>query len=214
VVQPGDEESKHALGEPVGESAVEVQSVRELRGDEEGLIVKFKRQVGEHFGVTKHAVGHWKRAGMPVTEDGQYDLDAIEIWRASSVQMKKADQKKDEKIKRDVMALRMNTKMAVPEIAEKVGLAVYATKKITDLVDKYKPELEHFKANKADYFTLEQMRYLDHITDKKLESTPARDLRAMAKTAWEQERVERGESVDNVAVIVKHIRELKAQEDA
>jgi hypothetical protein len=95
-----------------------------------------------------------------------------------------------------------------------MNLTVGATKKITDVVDKYKPELEHFKANKADYFTLEQMRYFDHITDKKLEATPARDLRAMAKTAWEQERVERGESTDNVAVIVKHIRELKAQEDA
>ena len=178
------------------------------------MIVKFQRQVAEHFGVSMNSVHNWKHRGMPRMEDGQYDLDAIEVWRASSVQMRQYDEKRKEKIKRDVMALRMNTKMSIPDIAEKVGLNVEATKKITRMVDKYKPELEHFKANKADYFTLEQMRYFDHITDEKLKNTPARDLRAMAKTAWEQERVERGESVDNVAVIVKHIKELKAQDDA
>lgn len=177
-------------------------------------IVKTKRQVGEAFGVTKFAIGNWKRRGMPVMEDGQYDLDAIEIWRASSVQMKRADVKRDEKVKRDVMALRMNTKMSVPEIAEKMNLTLYKTKTITDMVDKYKPQLNEFKANKGDYFALEQIRYFDHITDNKLKNTGARDLAQMAKMAWEKERVERGESTDNVAVIVKHIKELKEQEDA
>jgi hypothetical protein len=57
------------------------------------------------------------------------------------------------------------------------------------------------------------MEYLEHITDAKLKKATARDLSGMAKLAWEKERIERGESVDNVAVIVKHINAMKEKEE-
>ena len=191
-------------------AAVTEQGIR----DEEGMrIVKFKRAVCEAHGVTMNTVSRWKQIGMPCLPNDEYDLDAIDVWKASSVRLLRADKNRKEKIKRDVMALRANTSMGVNDIAEATGLPVSAVRKLTDVVDKYRPDLEHFKANKADYFTLEQMRYLDNITEDKLAKTTARDLRAMAKTAWEQERIERGESVDNVAVIVKHINMLKEKEE-
>lgn len=180
----------------------------------EDRIVNTKRKVAQHFGVTWQAVNAWCKRGMPRMEGKLYNLDAIEIWRASSVQMRKADENREQRLKKDVMVLRMNTKMSVPDIADKLGLTQHKTKTITDMVDKYKPQLEEFKANKADYFALEQIRYHDHITDAKLRGTGARDLAGMAKMAWEKERVERGESTDNVAIIVKHIMELKQSEDA
>jgi hypothetical protein len=133
-------------------------------------------------------------------------------WKAKNVTGQKP--KPLDEQAQNIAVLRLNTDMSEAAIISASGASRSKVHNIIKLVDKYRPELEHFKANKADYFTLEQLRYRDFITDDKLERTPARDLVAMAKTAWEQERVERGESVDNVAVIVKHIREIKAQEDA
>jgi hypothetical protein len=205
------------LGEPAWEPAVEVQSEWELRGDEEGLtntvggIVRTQLEVAKVFGVTWRAVAGWKKRGMPGRK-GCYKIEEILAWKAKNVTGVKP-KKVDPEAERVAMLV-MNTDMNSEHISSTTGISEGKVRRIMKLIEKYRPELEHFKANKADYFTLEQLRYRDFITDDKLERTPARDLVAMAKTAWEQERVERGESVDNVAVIVKHIRELKAQEDA
>jgi transposase len=206
------------LGEPAWEPAVEVQPEWELRGDEEGLrVVNSVLEVAKYFDLKENAVRRWVAKGMPYeVKDGKYfyDIDQIVVWKTTNIQNRRNTKKEATELELAVAELRMNTGMSTSDIARRLSMHNHTVQRIVDRIDKYKPVIDHFKINKADLFAIEQMEYLDHITEEKLQKTSARDLAAMAKMAWEKERVERGESVDNVAVVVKYIKELKAQEDA
>jgi len=171
------------------------------------MIVNSKGAVARAMGVYKSTVKNWILKGMPVREDGTYDVEEVKLWRTKTM----CHRDKNAQVEQKVLALKENTGMSVSKIADTLGIGVTKVNNVLAKFEKYRGELDTWKAVKADYFAMEQLRYLDNITDKKLENTGARDLAAMAKIAWEKERVERGESTDNVAVIVQHIKGLKAK---
>ncbi len=69
--------------------------------------------------------------------------------------------------------------------------------------------VEYYKKNRADLLTFDQMVYRSHITPEKLEKTSARDLEIMRSVAHDKERLERGESTENVSVIYQAIVDLQ-----
>ena len=60
--------------------------------------------------------------------------------------------------------------------------------------------VEYYKKNRADLLTFDQMVYRSHITEEKLEKASARDLELMRAVAFDKERLQRGESTDNVSI--------------
>jgi phage terminase Nu1 subunit (DNA packaging protein) len=44
-------------------------------------VVKGKKAVADHFGVSPRQVLNWEKAGMPTMEGRRYDLVAIGVWR-------------------------------------------------------------------------------------------------------------------------------------
>ena len=180
------------------------------------MIVDTQREVAEEFGCTVPNIQNWLKRGMPKTEDGKYDVDAIRVWKSSNILSNTGRGHKtcgDNKLEENIVALRTSTKMGIATIAKTLGIGERKVRGIVRVIDKHRPNLEMFKAQRADIFAAEQMEYLEHITDAKLKKATARDLSGMAKLAWEKERIERGESVDNVAVIVKHINAMKEKEE-
>jgi hypothetical protein len=45
------------------------------------MVVRGKKAVAEHFGVSVRTVQNWEKAGMPTLGRGYYDLVAIGVWR-------------------------------------------------------------------------------------------------------------------------------------
>lgn len=168
-------------------------------------------QLALAMGVSRTAAMKWVRRGLPKREDGTFDVEEANEWLSKNVKPRTQIPKG---VKQEIVALAVNTRKTPKQIAEMTGAKRTLVNQITTMIRKYMPHVGKFKDARSDIYTIEEMRYLDFITDKKLNKTNARDLAAMAKMAWEKDRVEKGASTDNVAVIVKHIRELKEQEDA
>jgi len=68
-----------------------------------------------------------------------------------------------------------------------------------------------YKNNRADILAHDQLTYRSHITPEKLEKASAKDLELMRCMAYDKERLERGESTENVSVITKIIKEIQAK---
>jgi len=180
-----------------------------------GEVVKSVQNIADLVGMNKVTIYGWMKRGCPRNEDGSFDVDAVRRWMSrQKLKPKSIASNKRRKKTTQLVELCAYTDKRPREIAELTGLPEKNVSKIWKLVKKYGKDIIDYKAKKADIFAVEQMRYMEFITDDKLEEASARDLAQMAKMAWEKERVESGESVDNVAIVVKHIKELKAQRDA
>jgi hypothetical protein len=122
--------------------------------------------------------------GLPVREDGAFDVDACKAWRDARL----GDlEYKGEKFK-------------VPSTVERFKAHrgdIYAIEQAESL------RLQG--VIRREKFTLAQIRELDTRKAMDLYDT----LRKDQKDKFEQERLERGESTENVAVIVQAIREAK-----
>ena len=167
--------------------------------------------IAREFGVAPCTVTVWKKSGMPVREDGLFDLDDISKWYKENDKAKFKKKKKKEDVSR-VWALSKHAGMSPTEISRSLGFSESKVKNILWYLNDNKDNISNFRDAKSDVFALEQLMYLSHITLEKLEGTSAKDLAAMAKTAYEKERIEMGESTENVAVVVKHIRAIKEQQ--
>lgn len=69
--------------------------------------------------------------------------------------------------------------------------------------------VEYYRRNRADLLAYDQIVYRSHITPEKLEKTSARDLEIMRGVTYDKERLERGESTENVSVIYQAIVDLQ-----
>jgi phage terminase Nu1 subunit (DNA packaging protein) len=47
-------------------------------------ILKTTKQLAAYFKISPQSVRVWRRKGMPITEAGEYDTEAIQIWRRHS----------------------------------------------------------------------------------------------------------------------------------
>ncbi len=69
--------------------------------------------------------------------------------------------------------------------------------------------VEYYKKNRADLLAFDQMVYRSHITPEKLEKASARDLELMRGITYDKERLTRGESTDNIHVIIEALDDLQ-----
>lgn len=69
--------------------------------------------------------------------------------------------------------------------------------------------VEYYKKNRADLLTFDQLTYRSYITKEKLEKASARDLELMRGITYDKERLTRGESTENVHVIIEAITDLQ-----
>ena len=86
---------------------------------------------------------------------------------------------------------------------------------ITNIVREFeanKPLVEYYKRNRRNILAYDQLRCRGYITDEKLEKASAKDLEIMRSICHDKERLEGGESTENVAVIIRALQEAKEKE--
>lgn len=73
---------------------------------------------------------------------------------------------------------------------------------------------DDYKSRRADVFAGLQQRILQSITDEAIKKTPAIQLVTAASILYDKERLERGESTQNISVLVGAIKDLQAMRQA
>jgi DNA-binding Lrp family transcriptional regulator len=88
---------------------------------------------------------------------------------------------------------------------------------ITNIVKEFeanKELVEYYKKNRGDILAHDQMLYRSYITPEKLEKASARDLETMRAIAFDKERLERGQTTENVGLaIYQMIQEYKKRKN-
>src|SRR3990170_6339025 len=145
-------------------------------------LVKTRREIATYFKVHVDTVKEWRRKGMPKEPNGLYELTRIAAWR-------------------------------LVNRAHQGESYIYPIVKIDD-----------FKRNRANIYAREQAEAIKiqqtirhyHFTKEQIQTLEKKEaiilydqLRRDQKDKFEQERLERGESTENVAVIVAAIKDLK-----
>jgi CRISPR/Cas system CSM-associated protein Csm2 small subunit len=72
---------------------------------------------------------------------------------------------------------------------------------------------EEFKAHRADVFAGLQHRILKNITDEEIKKAPLQVKMMSVGIAYDKERLERGESTENIGIVGKLIREIRDESD-
>jgi hypothetical protein len=191
----------------VGKSAqiidIECEDQPEMDTAPTGNIVESAKLVAEAFKVSYGSVRKWIEKGMPY-KPRCYDLEEIAKWRGHPL-----PQRPRSANKKDMVALALNTDMSISDIARVTGFNRMVAQKLVTDVRGNKDLIDQYKAVREDFFAYEELQYLSNITPEKLEAAHAKDLVAMAKTAFDKGRLESGESTENVSVIVGAIKDWK-----
>ena len=63
----------------------EIQILKEIKAElrqaePESRIVSTQKEVAKHIGKSMRTIAYYKNQGMPINDNGTYDLDAILIW--------------------------------------------------------------------------------------------------------------------------------------
>ena len=69
---------------------------------------------------------------------------------------------------------------------------------------------QDYIANRANIFAQAQLRLLSYLTDEKLKKMQARDIIVSMGILYDKERLERGQTTENIGVISATIRQLQA----
>lgn len=159
-------------------------------------IVKSLSAVGRHFRVSQPAVSKWKLIGMPIEEDGTYNLTRITAWRALRITREAESLDKVEGIDPGVLA----------EVKKELG-------RFRGLVETYKLDRgDIFSGAQAKMLSLAE-EILDGIKSKDLAKMHIRDrIKALkdivssVTSLYHEERLEKNESTENISVIVQAIK--------
>lgn len=173
-------------------------------------IVNTLYAVAQAFEVTRQTVYRWRDDGMPVEPDGTYDILKISKWKGLTP--KKAPHMITEGDKSKVMSLTFGTKMTGPEIAEATGLSPSSVYNIQHELERNKDLIDLYKARRADILACQQVRADKHLTDEKLEESSAVELVNITDKLFKMERLERGETTENVGVMVAYINKIKEED--
>jgi len=112
--------------------------------------------------------------------------------------------------KSDIIALKL-AGLNNRQIADTLGCS---KQNISSRLKQYEHEikgLKVYKDHRADIFALEQKRLLDSIDDKDIKKTPIAARMTSFGILYDKERLERGESTENVAVLMKTVYEIRAE---
>lgn len=87
---------------------------------------------------------------------------------------------------------------------------------ITNIVKEFEANrelVEYYKKNRGDILAHDQILYRSYITPEKLEKASARDLETMRAIAFDKERLERGQTTENLGLAMyQMIRDYKERE--
>ena len=163
-------------------------------------VVQSLTAVARYFKVSQPAVSKWKQSGMPVREDRTYDLREITLWRAT-----RAADKADNLL--PATAEGLNGELT--EIRGKLG-------RFRELAESYKMDRANVFAGAEAKLLSVAEQLLDGINPKQLAKMnvkdrikAVKDIVSSVSGLFEKERLERGESTENVAVIVQAIKDAK-----
>ena len=168
-------------------------------------IVKSLSAVGRYFKVSQPAVSKWKHLkGMPVEADGSYSLPRIAAWRALTVAREAESLDKVEGVDPEVLA----------EVKKELG-------RFRRLAEVYKMERgEVFASAQAKMLSLGE-QILDSIKEKDISKMHIRDkikalkdITSSVGSLYQNERLEEGQSTENIQVVVKAIKEAQKREFA
>ncbi len=166
--------------------------------------VKSQKELAKVLKVSEKTIYHWVKKGMPIKQDGEYCVKDVMAWRALTA---------TEEIERLYPeAIRDSNPSVVGEVIETLG--------------KFRHMVEDYKINRADLLAGTGAKILN-ITERILQSLEGesfdkinvpdrikvlKDMVNAITVLFEKERLERGQSTENVAVIVQAIKDLKRRE--
>ena len=99
-------------------------------------------------------------------------------------------------------------KLTQQEIADKLGVTRVAVARRIKTLDPTlltKKSVDEFISNRAKIYAEKEMAILDGLTPSKIKASSARQIIAMIRDLQTMQRIEKGESTENVAHIHKHI---------
>jgi hypothetical protein len=108
-----------------------------------------------------------------------------------------------------------NKQLSSTEIATLVGCDHTNVIRRLNRAQPHVKGLQSFKDKRADIMALVQSKAIDNITDDKLKKASARDLTLITGILYDKERLERGQSTDNINVLSlsADIGEITKQKD-
>jgi hypothetical protein len=168
------------------------------------VIVDTLKDVAKLCKVHPVTLRGWVKKGMPREKSTkprtkfQYDIKKIEEWRA----------------------VRLSGNQGGTEI---VSLSDEEFESVKAKIEKFKGAIDFYKVNRADIFARKQMSYqkladyvLSTMTQKDIDNAKLTEKLAVLKVLdvgsaifYDKERLERGESTQNVSVLITAIKELK-----
>ena len=172
------------------------------------IIVRTLSDVAKICGAQQVTVRSWVKKGMPREKDPSrgnrwfYDIKKIEEWRAVRLTGNQGG-------------------------SEAICISDEELKVVKSKVEKFKGAIDFYKINRADIFAGKQLGYQkladyvlstmrrEDIDDAKLTEKLAvlKVLDVGAAIYYDKERLERGESTQNVSVLIGAIKELKSKRE-
>ncbi len=162
-------------------------------------------ELAEIFNVSPRCILDWKRKGMPVNIDDSFCVKDVMAWRA--------------------LGATESLEKRLPEALKDSSLSVVG--EVISTLGKFRHLVEDYKINRADLLAGTGAKILQ-VTERILQSLEGeafdkinipdrikvlKDMVGAITTLFEKERLERGQSTENVMVIVAAIKDLKKREN-
>lgn len=182
-------------------------------------VAKTVAEAARMLGVSRQTVMAWKKKGdIKPDTDGCWDIEEIEKTKGQKQWLVRKDE--------EVLALAQNTNLSTKEIGSVMGISPLTVVRLKEKYKKEKPLVNFMAEKKADLLAIEQAKnhelrlaILDSISNKDVKDLGVRDKIDVYKKLGEDnsanfkdERLYRGETTENVGLIVNYINMMKERE--
>jgi hypothetical protein len=166
--------------------------------------VKTRKELAAALGVASPTIYHWR--DMPIEPDGFYDVEKIRLWWSErTITRKRPDLP------------------SVGEIDATLKALAVAKAQVADLCKTSTEVADIFRSGRLNILSAQQAKMtalartvLDTFDEKTVKDLKVQDrIRLLYTLTWcfgvtfDKERLEAGESTENVGVIVKYIKEIQ-----